>query len=342
MGRQGSAGAVTLADVAAHAGVSLATASRAFNGSSRTVNAEMAERVLAAARQLGYSANAQAQAVARGSTRTVAVVLGDVADPYFSSIAAGVIDEAANNGLVVTMWATGSQPDRLLSTLTAMRSQRPQALVIAQSGRVASADEAPVISELSALERAGTVVCTIGSSAGEFLRILVDNAGATARLATSLIDRGYSKFLVLAGDPGLRTPAERAHGFIAGLRAAGVEPLAVQSGGFSRSGAFATMTAALESGLRPDCVFAVTDVMALGVAAAIRAAGLEPGRDIGVAGFDDIDAVQDVSPAITTVAIPLAELGAQALRASLGTRMPGDSDLVAGEVVLRDSTPPRP
>jgi LacI family transcriptional regulator len=89
-------------------------------------------------------------------------------------------------------------------------------------------------------------------------------------------------------------------------------------------------------------VFAVTDVMALGVAAAIRAAGLEPGRDIGVAGFDDIDAVQDVSPAITTVAIPLAELGAQALRASLGTRKPGDSDLVAGEVVLRDSTPPRP
>jgi LacI family transcriptional regulator len=123
-------GAVTLAEVAVHAGVSLATASRALNGSVRTVNAEMTARVLASARELGYSANAQAQAVARGSTRTVAVVLGDIADPYFAAIGAGVINEAEKNNLVVTMWATGSQPDRLLSTLVAMRSQRPQALII--------------------------------------------------------------------------------------------------------------------------------------------------------------------------------------------------------------------
>ena len=341
MSKQGAAGTVTLADVAAHAGVSLATASRAFNGSARTVNAEMTERVLASARELGYSANAQAQAVARGSTRTVAVVLGDIADPYFSSIAAGVIDEAAQNGLVVTMWATGSSPDRLLSTLAAMRSQRPQALIIAQSGQLQSEHEAPVTAELTALERAGTAICTIGSGSGSFLRVLVDNAGSTSALARALVERGYSRFLVLAGDQGLRTPSERAGGFVVGLRSLDLEPLAVQAGGFSRSGAFATMSAALESGLRPDCVFAVTDVMALGAAAAIRAAGLEPGRDIGVAGFDDIDAVRDVSPAITTVAIPLAELGARALRATLGSREHLETEAIAGVVVLRDSTPVR-
>lgn len=341
MSKQGYSGTVTLADVAAHAGVSLATASRAFNGSARIVNAEMTERVLASARELGYSANAQAQAVARGSTRTVAVVLGDIADPYFSAIAAGVIDEAAKNDLVVTMWATGSQPDRLLSTLTAMRSQRPQALIIAQSGQLTADHETPVTGELIALERAGTAVCTIGAGSGSFLRVLVDNAGATSALARALVGRGYSRFLVLAGDPALRTPAERADGFVAGLRATGIEPLAVEPGGFSRSGAFATMSAALESGMRPDCVFAVTDVMALGAAAAIRAAGLEPGRDIGVAGFDDIDAVSDVSPAITTVAIPLAELGAEALRATLGTREQPEREPIAGVVMLRDSTPIR-
>ena len=333
--------AVTLSDVAAHAGVSLATASRAINGSARTVNAEMTERVLASARELGYSANAQAQAVARGSTRTVAVVLGDVADPYFSAIASGVIDEAAKNDLVVTMWATGSAPDRLLSTLAAMRSQRPQALIIAQSGQLAESDEEPVTAELVALERSGTTVSTIGAGPGPFLHVLVDNAGATRELARALVARGYSRFLILAGDPGLRTPTERSDGFVAGLRSEGLEPLAVEFGGFSRSGAAATLTAALESGLRPDCVFAVTDVMALGAAAALRSAGLEPGSDVGVAGFDDIDAVKDVSPALTTVAIPLAELGAEALRATLGTRIHAQGEAIPGVVVLRESTPDR-
>jgi LacI family transcriptional regulator len=331
---------VTLSDVAAHAGVSLATASRALNGSARTVNAEMKERVLASSRVLGYSANALAQAVARGSTRTVAVVLGDIADPYFSAIASGVIDEAEKNDLVVTMWATGSQPDRLLSTLAAMRSQRPQALIVAQSGQLTPEEGDPIARELLALERSGTTICTIGAGSGSFLRVLVDNFGASSALAEALVDRGYSRFLVLAGDPNLRTPAERAAGFVAGLRGRGIEPIRVRTGGFSRVGGSATMSAAIAEGDRPDCVFAVTDVMALGAAAAARDAGLEPGVDVGIAGFDDIQSVQDVSPAMTTVAIPLAELGAEALRAALGKRTRGEDALIPGAVVLRDSTPP--
>jgi LacI family transcriptional regulator len=333
-------GPITLADVAAHAGVSLATASRALNGSARTVNAEMKERVLASSRELGYSANAQAQAVARGSTRTVAIVLGDITDPYFSAIAAGVIDEAEKNDLVVTMWATGSQPDRLLSTLSAMRSQRPQVLIVAQSGQLTPELGDPITQELLALERSGTTVCTIGAGPGPFLRVLVDNFGAASALARALVDRGYSRFLVLSGDPNLRTAVERADGFVSGLREQGIEPVQVRAGGFSRSGALATMEAALAEGARPDCVFAVTDVMALGAAAALRASGLEPGMDVGVAGFDDIQSVRDVSPAMTTVAIPLAELGAEALRATLGKRAQGEQP-IAGTVVLRDSTPVR-
>ena len=333
-------GPITLAEVAAHAGVSLATASRALNGSARTVNPEMKERVLASSRELGYSANAQAQAVARGSTRTVAIVLGDITDPYFSAIAAGVIDEAEKNDLVVTMWATGSQPDRLLSTLRVMRSQRPQALIVAHSGQLNPDLGDPITEELLALERSGTTVCTIGAGQGSFLRVLVDNFGAASALAGALVDRGYSRFLVLAGDPNLRTPVERADGFVAGLRARGIEPVEVRTGGFSRTGGFNTMDAALGEGIRPDCVFAVTDVMALGAAAALRARALEPGVDVGVAGFDDIQSVRDVSPAMTTVAIPLATLGAEALRASLGQRAK-DEPPIAGAVVLRESTPVR-
>src|SRR5918999_4643237 len=82
-------GSVTLLDVANEAGVSLATASRAINGSTRKVREDLRERVLAAARKLDYSANAQAQAMARGQTSVIGLLVHDIADPYFSSIASG-------------------------------------------------------------------------------------------------------------------------------------------------------------------------------------------------------------------------------------------------------------
>lgn len=95
------------------------------------------------------------------------------------------------------------------------------------------------------------------------------------------------------------------------------------------------MTQLLEAGVRPGCVFAVNDVSAVGALAAIRDHGLEPGRDIAVAGFDDVGTLADVVPALSTVHLPLETIGELAVRAALGEDVPA---VVAGEVVLRAST----
>ena len=95
-GGEDVAAQVTLADVAAAAGVSLATASRALHGASgRSVRPELAQRVTAAALRLGYSANAHAQAMVTGTTTTVGLIVHDIADPYAAAIAAGVMSAAA-------------------------------------------------------------------------------------------------------------------------------------------------------------------------------------------------------------------------------------------------------
>ncbi|MFS2030928.1 LacI family DNA-binding transcriptional regulator, partial [Curtobacterium sp. CT11-45] len=120
---------VTLADVAARAGVSLATASRALNGSVRKVRQESVDRVHAAARELRYTANVQAQAVARGTTTTLALVVGDIADPYFAAIAAGAIRAADDAGLVVTITSTGGDPSREAAVLGVVAGLRPRAVV---------------------------------------------------------------------------------------------------------------------------------------------------------------------------------------------------------------------
>ena len=108
-GADGLGGRVTLQDVADRAGVSLTTASRVVNEGSRRVSATMASRVNNAVAELGYMANLQARAVATGQSTTVGVVVHDIADPYFSSIAAGLIDVAYTNGLLVCMSSTAAR-----------------------------------------------------------------------------------------------------------------------------------------------------------------------------------------------------------------------------------------
>src|SRR3954452_15471416 len=92
---------VTLSDVAERAGVSLATASRVINGGTRAVSPHYRDRVLAAAADLGYTPNAHAQAMARGRSKMIGLVVHDIADPYFSAIAAGAISLAGSRGLLV-------------------------------------------------------------------------------------------------------------------------------------------------------------------------------------------------------------------------------------------------
>jgi LacI family transcriptional regulator len=96
------------------------------------------------------------------------------------------------------------------------------------------------------------------------------------------------------------------------------------------------MNQVLEDGHRPECVFAVTDMMAVGAMAALRDHGLHPGRDVAVAGFDDIELLQDVQPSLTTVALPLTVIGETLLRVALDGE---DADVIRGQVRLRESTP---
>lgn len=350
--------AATLTQVAAHAGVSLATASRALNGSARKVNPELQARVLASAAELGYSANVQAQAVARGTTSTVAVVVGDIADPYFSSIASGIVRVADERGLIVTLTATDADAAREAAALVALKGQRPRAVIVAGSRRLGTAERGGPdgagadgggtgagAAELAAIERGGARVALIGAAVPGLRSVPVQNREGAAALATALTGRGYTDFVVLAGPDDLLTARERTNGFL------DVVPEArVVHGAFSRDGGYETMDALLaegshtsgppESGARPLCVFAVTDVMAVGAMAAMRDRGIAPGTGIAVAGFDDIPLVRDVTPSLTTVALPLAAIGARALELALADDPAASlADPVSGTVILRDSTP---
>jgi LacI family transcriptional regulator len=341
---------VTLQDVADRAGVSLTTASRVVNEGARRVGPRLAERVNQAVAELGYTANLQARAVATGQSTMVGVVVHDIADPYFSSIAAGLIEAAEARHLLVCMSSTSATEAAEREYVALMRAQRARAVILIGSRSDDEQAREALRAEIAAFTASGGRAVAVGQDLLGVDTILPENAAGAQALAQAMVALGHCRFAVLAGPRGVLTARDRLDGFRDGLAAWPVPlvPARVVYGPFTRDGGYEAMSAILAAGEpRPDCVFAVTDVMALGALARLRAEGLAVPADIALAGFDDIATLRDVYPSLTTVRLPLKRMGEMA--AGLVLSEVGDLGQdqprvvpVHGEVILRDSTVPHP
>ncbi len=345
MGRRTSGTAPTLSEVARHAGVSLATASRAINGSStRVVGEELRGRVLESARILGYAPDANAQAMATGTTRAVGVVVHDLTDPYFAAIADGMSRAAADRHLFLTLATTGNRLDQLADVVGSLDSLRVRAMVLVGARwKDSDVKDALRVSVGRYLGRGGRVVA-IGMDFPGVDCVRVDNAQGARDLADRLVSLGYRRPVVLTGPERHSTAAARSDAFAARMAELGhpVPDDHLISSDFTRTGGTVGMRLALEARLDADVVVAMNDVMALGAMNQARASGVRIPTELAFAGFGDIATLEDVVPGLTTVRVPMAELGALAV--GLATDGPGDgsgSVTVPVSVVVRESTPRR-
>ncbi|RWW94510.1 LacI family DNA-binding transcriptional regulator [Paenarthrobacter ureafaciens] len=335
--------ASTLSEVARLAGVSLATASRVLNGSSRKPAEDIADRVRQAADKLGYVPNAQAQALAKSSSGLIGLIVHDIADPYFSAIARGVQGAAREQNRMVLLASTSGSPAEEREAVAAFAARRADSIVIAGSRSARDEDalaNAGLAAELDRYCRNGGRVGVVGhpvvgASTTEGYRVVeVPNEELAADLARELADSHDAGFVVVAGPEGLFTSDDRVRGFQRGLAEAGRPAAEVIRTGFNRAGGYDAGLALAEritSAKDRLCIFAVNDVMAIGVTAALRSKGVWIPRDATIAGFDDIETLRDFRPALSTVFLPLEEIGRLAAGATEGGS-------VTGSLKLRRST----
>ncbi|AUZ35070.1 LacI family transcriptional regulator [Arthrobacter sp. PGP41] len=357
--------ASTLTEVARLAGVSPATASRVLNGSARKPGQDIADRVRQAADSLGYIPNAQAQGLAKSSSGLIGLIVHDIADPYFAAIARGVQAAAREQRKMVLLATTGGAPAEEREAVAAFAARRADSIVIAgsRSSREEDRDDnADLAAELDRYCRNGGRVAVVGhpvvgATAPEGYHVVaVPNQELAGDLAAELAAGWVGNFVIIGGPEGLFTSDDRIRGFQEGLAKAGRGPAEILRTSFNRAGGYDAgikLAARIKAERTPEgdgpgtakmCIFAVNDVMAIGASAALRAEGLRVPRDARIAGFDDIETLRDFRPALSTVRLPLEDIGRLATRAtaagsgSSDGQEDEDPQPVRGEVTLRRST----
>ncbi len=312
----------TLTDVARRAGVSVATASRVLSQSSYGVTTELRDRVLAAADQLQYVPNAHAQALARASTSTVGVIVHDVSDPYFSEITRGIQLVASEAGRLVMLCNTYRNREREVAYVRLLHAQRVEALIVAGAGRDDRAFSQKLAAQLGAFTDAGGRVVLVGRHQVMGDSVVADNAGGARAVAQHLLDLGHRNIGVISGPPLLTTNRDRLDSFRGALAEAGVAlpRTHIVEANFSRDGGREAMHALIEHVPDITAVFALNDPMAVGALAALRERSIRVPDDVSVIGFDDIPFTRDTTPTLSTVHVPIVEMGVRAMELALAPR----------------------
>jgi len=316
---------VTLRDVARAAGVSLATASRALSDAPH-VSASNREQVVRTADELGYRPHHAARALTTGSTGTIGLVLPDLENPFFAAVAKGVQARARETGREVLVADTDEDGD-LERDLVDRLLDRVDGLVLCSPRMPTDALEGVV---------AGGRVALVNREAPGAPSVSFDTADGVRQALDHLRALGHD-LVAYAGGPtaswsdGLRPAA-------LGRGAAGPDQV-VDLGAFRPVHAGGVQAADLALAAGATAVLCFNDLVALGLLARLHARGLRVPDDVSVVGFDDVPAASLVTPALTTVAVPLARAGRQAVDLLEG---PPERRCLPTHLVVRSSTGPAP
>jgi LacI family transcriptional regulator, galactose operon repressor len=299
--RRNIAAAATIHDVAARAGVSVATVSRVLNGK-ELVREETSRHVRAAAKSLRYVPNVAARSLSIRRSQTIGIVLPDVHGEFFSEVIRGIDLAARAQGYHILVSGSHSDPAQMLDVVDTMRGRVDGLVVMAPDVTLAPLDEVRA--------RAMPVVL-LNSATANGDAITIDNYGGARAMMRHLHELGHARIAFVRGPQHNADARERLRGFRHAMRGMAVTATKALecSGDFTEESGFAAGHRLAELTPRPTAVFAANDSMAVGVLASLTAAGVKVPEEMSVVGFDDIPIARYVNPPLTTIRVDIAELG---------------------------------
>lgn len=328
---------VTIKDVAKRANVSISTVSRVLNDSDHPVNTDTRQRILRAIEELGFYPNAMARSLQQNKTKTIGLIVPDIANPYYPGIVRGVEDVARELGYTVILCNADRSRERTQQYLRVLREKRVDGIIFTGGGAVEDAIQGDFLDG-----KVATVV--IGKHRANLPAVRVDNIEAAREACGYLVKQGHNDILTIAGPETSTTAQDRLKGFRKALCEFGIiqRTERIVKGNFEFEGGYSAIQNMLRSGIgNVTAVIAQNDLMAIGAIKALNEKKIRVPEDIVVLGFDDIPVASYYNPKLSTVAVPVYELGTTAMRVIgqllKGNQVPQVTTLEA-KLVLREST----
>jgi LacI family transcriptional regulator len=327
---------VTIKDVAREAKVSVATVSRVINGSG-PVSEDTRRLIHEVASRMRYVPHSGARSLITSKTDTLGVLLPDLYGEFFSEVIRGMDTTAQGAGFHLLISRSYSDKVGIETAMRAMRGRVDGVVVMSPDLDAESLSNLPSTIPV-------VLLCSV-SRGNEVDSLTIQNCRGAREMVSDLVVRGHRRVAIIKGSPRNYDAAERLRGYRMALREAGIapEPTLEREGDFTEAGGYAAALELLELKNRPTAIFAANDSMAIGALSALRESGVRVPEDMAVAGFDDIPLARFMDPPLSSVHVPIRELGARAVEILLhGVTNKNDHarrrERVSTELVIRRST----
>lgn len=328
----------SIKDVARVAGVSTATVSHVINNT-RFVSDEVRARVTLAIEQCRYYPNAQARSLASGKNRLIGIVISDISNPFFPELVKNIEAAAFERGYDVMLSNTNYNAERTSHYVRRFIERKVAGVAV-----MTSELDKKLVEEL-AHRKVSVVFLDVGVPGLRMSNLRVDYEDGIEQAIRHLVALGHRRIAFVGGTPHLRSAQRRLEAFQQTMRQFLPDtPEQIYYGDFRIEGGRRAANEILETGDLPTAIVAANDLMAIGAVSEFENAGLHIPRDISIVGFDDIDFARLTKPALTTVNLPLGELGRRAVEALMASledsREDGFEIRIPTNLIVRNSTAP--
>jgi LacI family transcriptional regulator len=329
---------ITIRDVAVKAGVSKATVSRSFNQPD-LVDGETLKRVLGVASEMGFYPNAMARGLVTGKSGIVGLIIPDITNPYFGYIARGCSDELSNKNLTVALYSTSEESSREYSTRYLLQQQHVDGLIIISE----AASVSRLVESLPSFS-SPTVYIEREPDHPAIDAVCFDNVRAASLAADHLIGLGHRKIGIVTGLMNTTSGKNRLQGFVSSLQRAGIQipENFIIEGDFKLEGGARAARKIMGLADPPTAIFVCSDLMAYGAMGEFLASGWRIPEKISIIGCEDLPFSSYFSPKLTTVKVPIYEIGVRAasllIKRLKKPSMKGKREMLGVELAARQST----
>lgn len=318
----------TIQDVAKRAGVAPITVSRVINNSGY-FSEETRERVEAAIAELGYVPNRLARGLRIKQTDTLALVLTDINNPFFTTVARGVEDAAGEAGFTVTFCNTDESEAKEKKYLEVLLQQQVDGILLVPAG------DSP--NSVQYIQKHGIPVVILDRRIPDVSTdsVRCDSEGGAYQLVRLLQELGHRRIAILGGPEGISTADDRLAGYRRAMAEIGQteDNELVQSGLFTMSSGYEMVKKAVAKTPRPTAIFAANNFLTVGALRGLQDCGLRVPEDVALVGFDDIPPDLTTFPFLTVAAQPAYEIAQTATKLLLA-RLTGEAPETYQEIIL--------